>query len=340
MPASSSKSPRCARSPRMSPRGVKNKMSKGQKSYMTRSIKQINTLLWRNPEEVPLLLDRLEKADNETAQDDRMWHGTMSRLSAVPKPWLAAKLQRYQPLLTTAKLELMDTNPKNDTIRKTSQFCTGIDFSSWKMPRGALVKKILSMLMDARFEAYGRRLSEHFVEMISDTGEVDWSDAGIHGMVAIGSDVPPKVCNAVTKLAEKDPRMLPGGIHVMEDEKIIQNWSDGAASLSSFSLVFSEHTCCWKDHALVLSSQFAVFDAECAALHEKYGLQPPSPARGVGSGALASCMSKGASTASTTVPTELSQSTIGKRATTRASAKARQPKAAPITASLIDVNKL
>ena len=245
-----------AKSPRKSPRAVKIKMSKGQKSYMTRSIKQINALLWRNPEEVPCTLDKLEKADSDQGTDDRMWPRTMSKMASVPKPWLAAKLQRYQPLLTTAKLELMDTTPKDDTIRKTAQFCTGIDFSGWKMPRGALVKKILSMVMDARYDAYGRRLTERFVEQVTETGQVDWSAAGIHGMVAIGADVPKEVCNAVTKLGEKDPRMLPGGIHVMQNEKIIQNWSDVFASLSSFSLVFSEHTCCWKDHGLVRCSHF------------------------------------------------------------------------------------
>ena len=103
---------------------AKAKMSKSQMSYMRRALKQIGDCLWEMPDEVPLTLDRLERAKSSGKPDDKKWP-TYHRCSQVPKQWIAMKLQSFQPLLTTAILEKVDSDRKADRLRKMMQMATG-----------------------------------------------------------------------------------------------------------------------------------------------------------------------------------------------------------------------
>ena len=81
-------------SPKTTKAHARASMSKGQVSYMNRSLKQVCALLWELPDEVPLTIDRLEKAKLAKVVDDRMWNPAWQRMAQLPKPFIAAKLQQ------------------------------------------------------------------------------------------------------------------------------------------------------------------------------------------------------------------------------------------------------
>ena len=205
---------------------------------------------------------------------------------------------------------------------------------SWKLPRGALVKKVLGMILDHRYVAFGERLTGQFADSVAEDGSVDWPANGIHELCAVtpGTDAP---VNGVSKSGEA-AKPFPGGISAAPSETISCNWSDTAATLTAFPLVFADHECLFKDDAVTASCRYEGFAAEIKTLYEKYGDMPPSPAKGL-SGPLQASLGKGASSTSVAVNEEIQGSKIGKKGCTK---KARQPKALPMSASLLDLSRL
>ena len=306
---------------------IKQKIPKDRRNYLNRSIKRITDLLWVHTDEVPMALERMEKLEQKCKHNARVWPAEWTKLSQLPREFLAFNLQTWQPKLTTAILEQIDAK-KGEQIRHLIESSTGCDFVNWRLPRSLLSKAVMELLLDRRYQAYGRRLTDHFLTGISSDGVIDWPGYGIH---VLQNNDGSEMRGKLSKIGQKNGKCFPGGISVGPDEAVAQNWSDKAASLKSIKICFADYKEVYGECPLVMAANCQTFAAEADKL-------AGVPDTVVSSGSSLSRSQSAASVASTASPAGSPRTTLGTSSIGGVRRAAKKPKAAPVVKSVIDLN--
>lgn len=233
--------------------------SAGVAKLQKKTLDRIVELLSEHPEQAPLVLLALENGDYETTPvDDTQFDPKMSKLSQVPKYWLAGLMYQWQHKLSKATLEGLDA-AEPETIRRLIEFATGVDVKSWRLPRSALTKAVLSKTLTARYSAYGGRLNDKWLKAAISGTTIDWQSHGVYRWSA-KPEAPLKAVALESvnwTLVE-----LPTDCSFSTQAGILENWSDVRASLRA-GWRPSADSSLFKDTKYVSSSHPKVFEHEC-----------------------------------------------------------------------------
>lgn len=276
------------------------------------------------------MLFALENGDfDEQTTDEASFDPKMTKLSQIPKYWLASMLNSWQPKLTKPLLEALD-NTDGDCVRNLVEFSTGIDFRSWKLPRSALHKAALAATLSARYAAFGSRLSDRWCATAIADNRVDWQKGGVYKFVTT-PEVTTRACaleNINGIRAE-----LPNDCSFAPTAEVLENWSDVRAALRVGWRVSGDRTL-FKGTKFVLSINPKVFQMECDRFLESLVGAAAAAAHVAGeqiavSGSATAAASRSSSSSAPPAITE-DNTTIGK-----AKRKAKRPTFMPATASLV-----
>lgn len=288
-----------------------------------RTIERIVEHLDEFPDQAPGVLLALENGDFEDkAVDEASFPAKMSKCSQIPKYWLAGLVNAWQPKLTKALLEKLDSSDA-DSIRRICEFSTGVDFRSWRLPRSALDKAVLGTTLRARYSAYGSRLSDSWCSLAIRDGNLNWMAGGVYRWVkAEGQEVATAVetVNGIQASLPKDCAFTTTAL-------IAENWSDTRASLRSGWRLGGDKDL-FKTNKFAMSSNQTVFALECDEFARQRGTASGASGSAVGAGGGGNASAPRASAAAPTITEK--NTTIGKGRKT-----AKQPSFSPSTASLV-----
>ena len=211
--------------------GVKH-AQKIQTEFASRQLARVIQLLKEKPEQIPIIIDLLEQ--NSLIANDvhgEMFHGSYTR--QVPKVWLAAWLMRRQSLFTPEVLEQLEIKC-GDIVRLLTQFATGVDFRHWMLPRGATHKVVLQAVLDARYDAFGRRLSDEWFKLSVDVeaATVSWT----HGAFRLSFDASTKLLLGMRNAADGSETEMPAEYCIHGPLLLHNNWTMPSPSWRRASL--------------------------------------------------------------------------------------------------------
>lgn len=286
------------------------------------TIDRIVEVLADRPEQAPLVLMALENGDYEsTPTDESQFDPKMTKLSQVPKYWLAALMNQWQPKLTKAMMEGLDA-AEPETIRRLVEFATGVDVKSWRLPRSALTKSVLSRTLTARYSAYGGRLNDKWLSAAVAGGTINWQG---HGVYRWASAKEAAVKAIALESVNGSQAELPSDCSFSTAAAIQENWSDVRAALRAGWRPSADRAL-FKDTKYVSSSHPKVFELECNNFAEASA--PAAGASGSGAAHSSSAPDGAAGVRGTTITEE--NTTIGQ---TRK--RAKTPGFSLATASLV-----
>ena len=292
--------------------------ARAKAAYLQRTIdKIVHILSTKKPEQAPYILDALENDDKYSdggGSSKTHWDSSYSKMSQIPKYWIASKLAEWQPMLTKELLEAMDSVAP-EIIRQIAEFATGIDFKHWKLPRAALEKAVLDKAMKGRYIAYGQRLSDEWFEVHCNNANrtIVWSKAGVY---SFGSNEESAEDAKFLQNCCGDRKSLnEAGVVFKLDTDILENYSDVKAALRQGWKISADPKL-FHGSKYIGSGNFKVFEIECTELAKRT--------------AEAQAAAVSSKSDSALLAIEEGQTTIG-----QAKRAARKPKASPKTASLL-----
>jgi hypothetical protein len=304
-----------------SPSGKHTKQAKG---VYKRSITKIVEMLEENPNAAILVLDSLQRGDfDEVVVDVSKFDSRTSKMSQIPKYFLASLLNIWQPKFSKQKMEALDALDA-DVIRQMIEFATGIDLKTWRLPRAALVKSVLTKAMTARYHAFGARLSDDWVSSAIKDNTVNWATCGVYKYIAVSKD---ETLTYATHLINVNMDQVPlsEDCAILLTALISDNFSDVKASLR-VGWRISGDVKLFKTGKFVLSSHQKVWDLECAQFEDDPKNAPSEPP-------LTPTGSSGSADVNTTTSFAPGDTSIG-----QPKRKARKPKFEPSTASLVKMD--
>lgn len=251
------------------PTKAANKTAVGMARLQKKTLERIIELLSERPEQAPLVLMVLENGDYEnSAVDDTQFDPKMTKMSQIPKYWLASQLNSWQPKLTKTSLEALDS-AEPETIRRLVEFATGVDAKSWRLPRSALCKQVLAKTLLARYTAYGCRLSDKWLAGAVKSSTIEWQNWGVYRWTPTKDASEQAIALETVNGTQAD---LPTDCRFSTKAGIQETWSDVRAAIRTGWRPSADRVL-FKDTKNVASSHPKVFDHECESFANNGGAE-------------------------------------------------------------------